>query len=271
MSKENLTRAQVRERYLALEKKGLFDQHVDPIDMSIVIPVTKEYHYYPTSFVEGLQRRLRYAFVVRPFMSQVNGRFLETTVVGKGNLRGLKSAMIICNHIHMFDCLALKKAMAPHCLNIVAASFNNFKGALGESMRASGMLPLPESYDGMAHFEEALEKSFRKNHYVLFYPEQAEWWYYHKLRPFKDGAFHYALKYNVPIVPCFITFAPRKRAYPNPEGDYPERIIVHILKPVFPDRDADFKTERERLKSEAWNECKECYENTYEIPLSYEE
>jgi len=47
MSKENLTRAQVRERYLALEKKRVFDEHVDPIDMSIVIPVTKEYHYLP--------------------------------------------------------------------------------------------------------------------------------------------------------------------------------------------------------------------------------
>ena len=135
MSKENLTRAQVRERYLALEKKGLFDQHVDPIDMSIVIPVTKEYHYYPTSFVEGLQRRLRYAFVVRPFMSQVNGRFLETTVVGKGNLRGLKSAMIICNHIHMFDCLALKKAMADEKVRLIRDGLVVYDGKLASLKR----------------------------------------------------------------------------------------------------------------------------------------
>jgi len=89
MSKENLTRAQVRERYLALEKKRVFDEHVDPIDMSIVIPVTKEYHYYPTSFVERLQRRLRFDFVVRPFMGRVNDRLLETTVVGKATFAAL--------------------------------------------------------------------------------------------------------------------------------------------------------------------------------------
>lgn len=271
MSKEHLTRAQVRAKYLALEKRGLFDQHVDPIDMSIVIPVTKDYHYYPVGLAETLKRKLRYDFVVKPIMAKVNHRYLETTVLGRENLKGLKKAMVISNHVHMFDCMALKKAMRGHYLNIVAASFNNFKGFLGEGMRASGMLPLPEGFDGMKNFESALRKSFDKNHFVLFYPEQSEWWYYHKLRPFKDGAFHYALKNQVPVVPCFITFAPRFRPYENPDGDYPERIVIHILKPIYPDLSADFKTERERLRNAAFAECKECYESVYGLPLSYAE
>src|SRR5574344_1606005 len=184
MSKEHLTRAQVRAKYLALEKQGLFDQHVDPIDMSIVIPVTKDYHYYPVGLAETLKRKLRYDFVVKPIMAKVNHRYLETTVLGRENLKGLKKAMVISNHVHMFDCMALKKAMRGHYLNIVAASFNNFKGFLGEGMRASGMLPLPEGFDGMKNFESALRKSFDKHHFVLFYPEQSDWWYYHKLPPF---------------------------------------------------------------------------------------
>jgi hypothetical protein len=59
MAKEQLTREEVRAKYLALEKQGIFDQHVDPIDYSIVIPVKKDYHYYPV----GLKRR-RSAFSV---------------------------------------------------------------------------------------------------------------------------------------------------------------------------------------------------------------
>jgi 1-acyl-sn-glycerol-3-phosphate acyltransferase len=271
MAKENLTRAQVRERYLQFEKEGKFDQHADPIDFDIVIPVTKDYHYYPKSLGEALKKKLRYDFLVKPFAHKVNSSWLETEVVGRENLKGIRRAMVTSNHVQMFDCLALKKAMKGHDLNIVAASFNNFKGSLGDSMRASGMLPLPESYDGMKNFEAALATSFRKNHFVLFYPEQSEWWYYRKVRPFKDGAFHYAIQFNVPIIPCFISFAPRKKAIKDPEGMYPERFIVHILKPIYPEEGANFSSERERLKKLTFEATKKCYEEVYGIPLSYNE
>jgi 1-acyl-sn-glycerol-3-phosphate acyltransferase len=172
MSKEHLTREEVRRRYLALEQQGLFDQHVDPIDYSIVIPVTKDYHYYPVGLRETLSRSFRYEFVVKPLMRKVNRRYLETTVVGQENLRGLSRAMVVSNHIHMFDCMALKKAMKGHYLNIVAASFNNFKGFLGDGMRASGMLPLPASLDGMKGFENAIALSFKKKSSYLHTREE---------------------------------------------------------------------------------------------------
>jgi 1-acyl-sn-glycerol-3-phosphate acyltransferase len=271
MAKEQLTREEVRAKYLALEKQGIFDQHVDPIDYSIVIPVKKDYHYYPVGLKEKAVRFFRYNFVVKPFMAHVNKDFLETEVVGRENLRGISKAIVTSNHVQMFDCVALKKAMKGHPLNIVAAPFNNFRGTLGDAMRASGMLPLPESYDGMKHFEDALKLSLDKKHFVLFFPEQAEWWYYRKVRPFKDGAFHYALQYDVPIVPCFISFAPRRKAIKDPEGMYPERMIVHILKPIYPNKENSFNEERNRLKKLAFEETKDCYESVYGIPLSYNE
>jgi 1-acyl-sn-glycerol-3-phosphate acyltransferase len=271
MAMEHLTRAQVRAQYLEFEKKHIFDQHVDPIDYSLVIPVTREYHYFPRGLKETLSRKARSFFVVKPFMSRINRVLLETEVTGQENLKGLKSAVVTSNHVQMFDCVALKKAMGRHYLNIVAASFNNFKGPLGDGMRASGMLPLPETYEGMAHFEEAVEKCLRGKHYVLFFPEQAEWWYYPKVRPFKDGAFHYAVKFNVPVVPCFISFAPRKKEIKDPEGMYPQRMIVHILKPVYPLLEGTFQERRDWMKNQAFAETKACYEKTYGKPLSYED
>ncbi|MCH3910122.1 MAG: 1-acyl-sn-glycerol-3-phosphate acyltransferase [Bacilli bacterium] len=270
MSKENLTREEVRERYLALEKEGKFDQHVDPIDMSIVIPVTKDYHYYPQSIGESLSKWLRYNFVVKPYSFYVNHHYLETKVVGRENLKGIKKAIVTSNHVQMFDCLALKKAMHGHYLNIVAASFNNFKGSLGDGMRSAGMLPLPESLEGMPSFEKAIKKSFDKNHYVLFFPEQSEWWYYEKVRPFKDGAFHFALKNDVPVVPCFISFEERKKKIKDPIGMYPKRMIIHILKPIYPSKEEiPYLEKRSKLAEAAFNETKECYESVYHKPLSY--
>jgi 1-acyl-sn-glycerol-3-phosphate acyltransferase len=271
MAKEQLTREQVKARYLAYEKEGKFDQHADPIDYSIVIPVTKDYHYYPVGLKEKLVHDLRYVFGVKPFMRKVNKVFLETEVVGKENLKGIKKAIVTSNHVQMFDCVALKKAVAPHYLNIVAASFNNFSGTLGDAMRSSGMLPLPASLADMGAFEKALALSLQKNHYVLFFPEQSEWWYYPKVRPFKDGAFHYALQYDVPVIPCFISFAPRKKIIEDPEGMYPERFIIHILKPIYPEQGGILSVERNRLRDEAFKETKECYEETYGKPLSYTE
>lgn len=271
MAKEHLTRAQVREKYLALEKRGEFDVHVDPIDYEAVIPVTKDYPYYPKTLKAKLARFFRYQFIVKPFMARINSHELETSVVGRENLRGVRSAIVTCNHVQMFDCIALKKAMRGHYLNIVAASFNNFPGFLGDGMRASGMLPLPEGFEGMRHFEEALSDSLKKRHYVLFFPEQSEWWYYPKVRPFKDGAFHYASRYDVPVVPCFISFAKRKHAIKDPEGMYPERMIVHILKPIFPDHSLPFKEQKAKLRDEAFAATKACYEEVYGKKLSYEE
>jgi 1-acyl-sn-glycerol-3-phosphate acyltransferase len=271
MAKEALTRAQVRERYLTLEKEGKFDEHVDPIDYSAVIPVTKDFHYYPVGWKEKLGRFLRYHFVVEPIMRHVNHHDLESKVVGKENLKGIKKAIVTCNHVQMFDCMALKKAMGGHYLNIVAASFNNFPGFLGDGMRASGMLPLPAEFDGMRNFEKAIETSLAKKHYVLFYPEQSEWWYYKKVRPFKDGAFHYACKYDVPVVPCFISFEPRKHKIKDKEGMYPERMIVHILPPLYPDPIRPFAERKASLRDRAFAETKECYEKTYGVPLTYKD
>ena len=271
MGKENLTREQVKERYLTLEKEGRFDQHVDPIDYSIVIPVKKDYHYYPQGLREKIIHGVRYLFLVKPFMRKVNERFLETEVMGRENLRGISRAIVTSNHVQMFDCVALKKAMQGHYLNIVAASFNNFKGPLGDAMRASGMLPLPENHEGMGNFEKAIKLSLDKKHFVLFYPEQSEWWYYPKVRPFKDGAFHYALQYDVPVIPCFISFAPRKKKIEDAEGMYPERFIIHILKPIFPEQGHILSEERNRLRDLAFLETKNCYEETYGKPLSYME
>jgi 1-acyl-sn-glycerol-3-phosphate acyltransferase len=271
MAKEQLTREEVRKRYLALEKQGLFDQHVDPIDFSIVEPVGPDFHYFPVGLKEKIKHDLTAFFTKRPFIFYVNHTLLETEVVGRENLKGIKSAILTCNHVQIFDCIAVEKAVRGHYLNIVAAPFNNFSTPLGNIMRSGGMLPLPATIAGMPNFEKALAACLRKKHYVLFFPEQAEWWYYPKVRPFKDGAFHYAAKYDVPVIPCFISFAPRKKKIKDKEGMYPQRMIVHVLEPIYPPKDGSLRDKRDYLRDAAFEKTKKCYEQVYGKPLRYDE
>lgn len=269
MAKENLTREQVRERYLTYEKEGRFNDHVDPIDFSIAMPVNSSFHYFPITLREKIKNWAIMNFGLKQFMDKVVNRYQEVEVVGQENLVGIKKAIVISNHVQMFDCITIKHAMGEHYTHVVAASFNNMKGKLGDSMRASGMMPLPNDFHDMVYFEKALEKALNLNRYVLIYPEQSEWWYYEKPRPFKDGAFYYAAKFNVPVISCFITYKPRKEKDVTPDGMYPYGMIVHIMKPIYPKAELSFKENRDIMRESAFNLLKDCYESTYHKPLEY--
>jgi len=270
MAKEAVTREQIRQRILALEKEGKFDTHVDPIDFSLAMPVDSSFHYFPVGPKEHLKRWATMTFGVDPFMVKVANKWEELQVEGRENLKGIKSAIVISNHVQMFDCIALKKAMKGHYTHFVAASFNNMRGQLGDCIRAAGMMPMPNDFlKDLRYFENNIQRALDNHHYVAVYPEQSEWWYYEKPRPFKDGAFAWAVKFNVPVIPCFITFQERKHPDPTPDHMYPLGMTVHILKPIYPTVGANPHAERVRLRDEAFNACKVCYETYYHKPLSY--
>lgn len=271
MAKENATREEIRKRILELEKQKKFDVHVDPIDYSIALPVDSSFHYFPKGFKDKFHNFCIMNFGLRQFMRKVTHKWLELEVIGEENLKGIDSAVVISNHVQMFDCIALKAALRPHYTHIVAASFNNMKGPMGDSMRTAGMMPLPNDFHDMRVFDEAIKKALAMKRYVLIYPEQSEWWYYEKPRPFKPGAFYYAAKNDVPVIPCFITYKPRKKPDTTHEGMYPYGMIVHILPPIYPKAELDAIANRDFLKDAAFESCKRCYEETYKKKLTYDE
>ena len=75
--------------------------------------------------------------------------------------------------------------------------------------------------------------------FVGIYPEAALWPYYTKIRKFKPGAFHFAVKDDVPIIPVVINFrAPRGiQKWFNMKVRY---VTVHIGKPIYANKDLPF-------------------------------
>ena len=135
-------------------------------------------------------------------------------------------------------------------------------------MRAGYMLPLNTTVHGNIKFNKTIEKVLtKKKKFLLVYPEASMWWNYKKPRTYKDGAFNIAVKYNVPVVPQFITFKESKKY--DKEGINIPKLTVHILKPIYPKNNLSRKDNIEYLKNEAFNACKEIYEQTYNIQLSY--
>ncbi len=263
------TRIEVLNRINECEKKGEFDVHVDPINYDLVIKVDENFPYIHKGFIGIIKHNLMKYTIVKPFTWYCNKMILKSKIVGKENLKYLKRGIVTSNHVNMWDCLLLKKAFKGHKLSITAAPFNNRSDFLGSLMRAGDMIPLSETRKGMRKFNEAIEYKLNKNNnFILFYPEQAMWWNYEKPRPFKDGAFHYAAKHNVPIIPTFITFQ-KNGKYDN-EGIEEKEFILHIMPPIYPNPKYSVKENMLYLKEKDYQACKEKYESFYRKDLVFE-
>ena len=260
-----MTRKEVLAEIKKCEAQKIYDCHVDPINRDICLPVDENFQYLKkgkTRFKVFWQNLL----IVRPFTFYINKlSFRKVKVIGKNNLKNVKKAILICNHIDKFDCLVVKRSVAPHNLFITAAEFNNFSGFLGEMMRAGGMWPMSKNLKALRHFNQAIEKKLAENNYILFYPEQSMWWHYDKPRPFKDGAFHYAVKHNVPIIPCFITYRLTNKF--ECENLPVKHFTLNIAKPIYPDINLEKKAGINFLKTQSYQSCVKIYEETYQKKL----
>ncbi len=250
-----------------LEREGRFNEHLTSPSFGNLIPVDKNYRYIHKGFKQTAKDILVRIFIETPFRFWWSHWFARQKTIGRENIKGIKHAVVVSNHCNIFDCGANITAFRGKKLYPVAASFNNFTGLLGDIMRAGRMLPLGENTDAMKNFNLAIKEVLTKKGYVLFYPEQALWWYYKKPRPFMNGAFHYAVKHKVPVIPSFITFKDRKKV--DKDGFKYQKFIVNILEPIYPDPNLNNRENVEMMKQKAYDAMKKKYEEFYGIPLTY--
>ena len=93
------------------------------------------------------------------------------------------------------------------------------------------------------------------------------WFNYRKPRPPKPGAYHYAAKYNVPIIPCFVKIEDTEEYEDN--GFKKSKYTLYIMKPIFPDTSKDLKQNKEEMREKDYNLKKEAYEKAYGKKLDY--
>lgn len=256
------TNIEIEKRELA----GDFNSHINPIDMNNCYPVDQNFKYMNKGFKTNVKNFFFNIFEIKPFVKMINKGF-QTKIYGKENLKGLNGAIATSNHVNIFDCLVIKGALKKYKTHFTAAPFNNQKGHFGDLMRAGGLMPLSDNLSAMRNFNVAIKDFLEKEHIVVFYPEQAMWLYYKKPRPYKDGAYHYAVKHNKPILPLFITFTDSDEL--DEEGLPKQLFHLHIMKPIYPKNNLSDRENIEYLKSENSRLTKEKYEEFYKIPLEY--
>lgn len=286
-------RVALLEKIAKYEKEGRFDEDVEDDPPSRMI-MPDEIDYLRRSLGAKIKTAIAHK-KAKVFLKTI----LDKKIMIIKDIKGVESfsslntgAIVTCNHFNAFDSFAIQEAF--HASKqwpkrkfyrvIREGNYTSFPGFFGELMRHFYTLPLSSNIKTMAKFTEATNTLLQKGNFVLFYPEQAMWWNYRKPRPLKVGAYKFAVKNNVPVLPCFITMKDSdilgedlRREIKDfdvgenflPDGFYVQEYTIHIGEPIYPKAELSSKENMDYLAQRNFEAWKEIYEREYGMPLEY--
>ena len=220
-------------------------------------------------FIYFLESRFAYTFV------DILGLKLNKSIKIEGleNIKDInEGAIITSNHFNPLDNMAIRKLIKQRYKKnfyIVSQETNlAMPGFLGYLMNSLNIIPLCKGPNYIINtFKPELKKVLDKNNYVLIYPEEEMWFNYRKPRPCKRGAYQFAAEANVPIISCFVEIRDTERI-DNEEFKEVE-YIVHVLKPIYPDKKKSARENSKIMAEIDYKQKKEAYEKAYNKKLDY--
>ena len=199
----------------------------------------------------------------------------NVTVIGAENLaKVFGGAIVTANHFSIFENVAvwqavLKAKRKGKFYRVIREGNYFMPGVIGFLLKYADTLPISSNLKTMMNLSRAIDKYLKNGDTVLVYPEKALWWNYKKPRPFLDGAFKYAVKAGVPVVPVCTTIEDLDEI--DETGFSKKKYIVHVLPPIYKDENLSDKENAIFMRDKNFEMVKEKYEEFYKIPLKYGE
>ena len=196
--------------------------------------------YYVVLRILGLVLRVRYGLRWR-----YEGKRKEYRFPG--------GAITVANHCYRHDCASVLTALHAHHRRRIPMFAPNFRTKDQIYLRIIGGIPIPPAEEGlsaMKAFNAAFDEFHRRGYWFHIFPEAKRWDWYKPLRPFQKGAFTMAYKYNMPIIPCAVTYRPRTGIFLLFGPKEEPLVNVIIGKPIIPDTTQPRAAEVERLLNE---------------------
>ncbi len=178
---------------------------------------------------------------------------------GRENLKKYKDvlaggAITIANHMYRLDCPCVLLAVKSKCTTRIPMYAPNFSTKDNFFLNVVGGVPIPPAEAGITalkKFNAAFDEFHRRGYWFHIFPEAARWDFYKPLRPFQKGAFSMSYKYNMPLLPCVITYRERTGIYRLFGKKELPLLQVEIGAPILPNRNNPRGVEVERLREEA--------------------
>lgn len=265
----------VLDKIAQLEREGRFDVDAEEDPPTIEL-LPDQVDYLQKKVSSRLKSRLTF-MIARRFLNRIieNKQMIVKDILGIEHFSNLKSgAIITCNHFNAFDSFAIQMTYeaARHKKRkfyrvIREGNYTNFPGFYGMLMRNCNTFPLSSNKETMKKFMKSLDTVLQEGNFVLIYPEQSLWWNYRKPKPLKKGAYTFAARNNVPVLPCFITM--QDSDVLGEDGFYIQEYTIHVSEPIYPDSHKSRAENVEYMRRKNYELWKEIYETTYQEPLVY--
>lgn len=276
-------RVEIIKKIEHLEKTGAFDVDAENDPPSKVL-MPDDINYLDNSIFKKIKTAVAFC-AARLFVRKLTKKkqFSVKEIKGLEHFKNLDcGAVITCNHFNAFDSFAIQKAYdaSGHKKRkfyriVREGNYTSFPGFYGFLMRNCRTLPLSSNRKTLKKFIEATDTLLKEGNFVLIYPEQSMWYNYRKPKPLKPGGYSFAVKNNVPVLPCFITM--QDSDVIDADGFPVQEYTVNIGAPIYPDKSLD---ERKRVgkmiadNTAVWNSFyKEAYghEPTYSTETRHSE
>ena len=265
----------ILDRIARLEKEGKFDIDVEED------PPTKELLPENIDYLRKKVRskiKTRFAYkIARVYLNNIldSRQLIIKEIKGIEHFQNLNSgAVITCNHFNAFDSFAIQMVYeaSGHKKRkffrvIREGNYTSFPGFYGVLMRNCNTFPLSSNRKTMEKFMKSMDTVLQNGHFMLIYPEQSMWWNYRKPKPLKKGAYTFAARNNVPVLPCFITMEDSDIL--GDDGFYIQEYTVHVSEPIYPDQNKKRAQNVEEMRRKNFELWKKIYEETYHEPLVY--
>lgn len=271
-SKERL---EVLSRMKNLESQGIFDQDVenDPPDLELF---PNQIDYLHKKLKTKILTHLTLKAGAKFLQSQIDcGNFVIKEIRGTENLPDKKQgAIVTCNHFNPLDNFVVLKGLMPSLKKgrfwkvIREGNYTNPPKGFEMFMKYGDTLPISRNRETMHKFIHAVDTLLKRGDKVLVYPEKALWWNYRKPRPFKIGAFKFAVNAGVPIIPMFITMEDTDKI--GGDGFPVQAYTIHIGECLHADENLSPKENIKMLCEKNYQFYVKTYESFYNTKLKFD-
>lgn len=235
-----------------LERTADENEHILELWEPLEFKADDTYEYVSTNKIFLAFSNIIYYGIAYPILSVLLKIVYDLKIEGKGNLKTVKGGAIsVSNHVLILDCAMVGLAAGRKKVYYTTAE-DSFKIPLVRKLiKLLRAMPIPSGIKSKENFIKAVNEIVRKNNIVHFYPERALFPYFEKIRHFKDGAFTFAVKNNVPIIPMVFSFR-------EPNGirkifKKKKDVTLTILEPIYPSKEEiNLKQKVRNLKEETY-------------------
>lgn len=192
--------------------------------------------------------------IAYPILFLLTKIWMGLKIEGRENLNKVGDEYItVANHINMIDCAMIALSIFPRIPYFLTLQSNLEIPVIKYIVMLLRGIPIPRNKSGKEKMVNTIDGLLKKGEIVGIYPEGHLIPYYDGIREFKNGAFNFAVRNQVPILPIVFT-------YREPEGimrliKRKPFITLTILEPEYPKPEIN-KENVQELKDRVYKKMK---------------